>query len=26
VVPRKRGEHVCMSDLVESHGADPARS
>jgi hypothetical protein len=26
VVPRKRGEHVRMSDLVESHGADPARS
>jgi hypothetical protein len=25
-VPRKRGEHVRMSDLVESSGADPSRS
>lgn len=25
-VPRKRGEHVRMSDLVESHEAVPSRS
>ena len=25
-VPRKRGEHVRMSDLVENRGSDPGRS